>query len=157
MTTTTAVKMPGTPPAWVNSVMRALLRTPGLRRLLGRTFAVITVTGARTGRRYSTPVQYLRFGPDYVVLSQQGRKWWRNIRTRPQVELLVRGRTVRGRAEVADPDSAPALLRTCLQQEPRVAKFYRVEVGTGAAVDPAGIEQLLERVVVIRISPDPVS
>jgi len=155
--TTTPVKMPGTPAPWVNRSMRAMLTTPGLRHFLGKAFAVITVTGSKTGRRYTTPVQYLRQGPEYVVLSQHGRMWWRNIRTRPQVELLVQGRTITGRAEIADADTAPGVLRVCLEQNPRVAKFYRIQPQPGGAIDPTAIDLLLERVVVIRIHPDRVS
>lgn len=39
-----------TPPRWVNAVMKVMLRTPGLQRLMGSTIALITVTGRRTGR-----------------------------------------------------------------------------------------------------------
>ena len=90
----TDIRMRGTPKPWVNAAVRTMLRTPGLRRVLGRVFAVITVTGRRTGRQYSTPVQYMAVDGHYVVLSQRMRRWWRNIRTRPGVDLLVRGRTI---------------------------------------------------------------
>ena len=121
------------------------------------TRAIAVYLARHTGRRYTTPVQYLRRGPEYVVLSQHGRMWWRNIRTRPQVELLVQGRTITGRAEIADADTAPGVLRVCLEQNPRVAKFYRIQPQPGGAIDPTAIDLLLERVVVIRIHPDRVS
>jgi len=110
MDTPATVKVLGTPPRWMNAVVRALLRVPGLNRILGRAFSVITVTGARTGTRYATPVQHLEVDGRYVVLSQRMRTWWRNLRTRPEVELLVQGRMVRGRGSIAADAEASELL-----------------------------------------------
>ena len=100
MATATTTKMPGTPKPSMNTAMRTMLGLPVLRRLLGGLFAVITVTGAKTGRRYTTPVQYMRLGGDYVVLSQRHRVWWRNLRTRPELNLTIGGETIRGRARL---------------------------------------------------------
>ena len=156
-TTAPALKMPGTPPKWFNSMMRGLLRTPGIRALLGKGFAVITVTGATTGRTYSTPVQYLRHGDDVVVLSQQHRRWWRNLAAQHNVELLLAGRTIRADATVLRGDDARPLLTECLDASPRVAKYYGIGTDAEGRVDRAGIELLLDRVVVIVATPVPAS
>lgn len=151
--TTSEARKPGTPPKFVNAMLAGALRTPGLRNLLGKEFAVITVTGAKSGRRYSTPVQYQRLGDDYAVSSQRERIWWRNIRSRPEVELLVRGRTISGHAVVADDEAARRAMGTWLEQKPKIAKFYGVGVGEDGAIDPGGVDRLLEGSVVILISP----
>jgi deazaflavin-dependent oxidoreductase (nitroreductase family) len=154
MPTTTSVKMPGTPPRWANSMVSAALRTPGIRKVLGRAFAVITVTGSRTGRRYSTPVQYMDADGHLVVLSQVHRRWWRNLRARPGVELLVRGREVHGDAVIAEDDRAADLLSSCLARDPKVARFYGVEPGPHGSIADADMARLLDAVVVIDITPD---
>lgn len=154
MASTAAVKMPGTPRPWMNTAMRVMLRTPGLRRILGKAFAVLTVTGSRTGHHYATPVQYFRYGPQYVVLSQRTRTWWRNIRRRPAVELLVQGTTIEAGALIAEAETAHAILAACLNENPRVAKFYGIDTEKTAAIGPADVDLLLERVVVILISPE---
>jgi deazaflavin-dependent oxidoreductase (nitroreductase family) len=148
---TTTTKMPGTPAPWMNAAVSAMLRTPGLRRVLGKVFAIITVTGSKTGRRYSTPVQPLRHGDDLVVLSQRMRKWWRNIAVQPRVELLIQGKTIVGHAIVAEDEQAQSVLADCLRDNPRVAKFYGIATDDTGAVDPAAVTQLLDRVVVIVI------
>ena len=148
------VKMPGTPKPWMNATMRALLRTPGLRGWLGKSFAVITVTGSKTGNQFSTPVQYMKLDGHYVVLSQTARKWWRNIRTRPHVELLVAGTVVPAQATIVKSHAATELLAACLAGNPRVAKFYGLRPNSAGEFDAAHVEPLLERVVVIDISPD---
>ena len=153
MTTSTPVRMPGTPKPWMNALMSTMLGLPGLRRVLGRMFAVITVTGAKSGRQYTTPVQYMRLDGDYVVLSQRHRVWWRNLRTRPEVTLTVGGETISGRGRVPDGDEAHDVLSACLSANPRVAKFYSIDPAGGGPIAPADIERLSERVVPIVITP----
>jgi deazaflavin-dependent oxidoreductase (nitroreductase family) len=150
---TTTIKMPGTPAPWMNAAVRVMLRTPGLRRVLGKMFAIITVTGSKSGRRYSTPVQPLRHGEDWVVLSQRMRKWWRNIASQPRVELLLQGKTIVGHAVIAEEAQAHSILSDCLRNNPRVAKFYGVATDGTGRIDPAAVTQLLDRVVVILIQP----
>lgn len=148
---TTTIKMPGTPAPWMNAAVRAMLRTPGLRGVLGKMFAIITVTGSKTGRRYSTPVQPLRHGDDWVVLSQRMRKWWRNVAVQPRVELLMQGKTIVGHAIVAEDEQAHSVLADCLRDNPRVAKFYGIATAGTGRIDPADVTQLLDRLVVIVI------
>jgi deazaflavin-dependent oxidoreductase (nitroreductase family) len=137
----------------MNAVVRGLLHTPGLRRWLGRAFAVITVTGATTGTRYSTPVQYLTLDGHHIVLSQVHRRWWRNIERQPAVELLVAGRTVTGEAAIAGGDDARTTLARCLAANPRVARFYGLEPDDTGVIAADDLDRLLERVVVIDITP----
>lgn len=58
-----------TPPKWLNAVMQIMLSTPGLPRILGRTTALFTFTGRRTGNSYTTPVTHYRSGDKVIVLS----------------------------------------------------------------------------------------
>lgn len=152
---TTEVKMPGTPPDWVNRAMGLMLRTPVLQRLVGKMFALITVTGTKTGRRYTTPVQYFAYDGEFVVLSQQMRRWWKNVRTRPEIEIRIDGESVHGRGRVASGDEARSVLAGCLREQPRVAKFYGLEPGESGVFGEADLESLLERVAVIVVTPHP--
>ena len=94
----------------VNPLVVRLLRSP-LHRLLPGVM-LITVTGRHTGRRYTTPVQYV-FDQDAVyVLTRDDRSWWRNARGGATVSLRMRGRRFRGNAEsylVGSDGAAPAL------------------------------------------------
>lgn len=153
MTTTSDIKMPGTPKPWMNKSVRTMLGLPLVGGLLGRTFAVITVTGARTGRTYSTPVQYMRHGSDYVILSQRHRVWWRNIRTMPEVELSIGRSVIAGRARLPEGDEARRVLSSCLTDSPRVAKFYGFEPDDTGLIVAEDIERLAEFVATIVITP----
>lgn len=153
---TTEIRTPGTPPDWVNGLMGTMLRAPLIQRLLGKTFALITVTGAKSGRRYTTPIQYLSHDGEVVVLSQRTRTWWKNIRTRPDVEMRLAGETVHGHGRIAPDEEARSVLTACLADQPRVAKFYGLEVDDSGGLDPGALDRLLERVAVIIVTPHPI-
>jgi len=80
-----------------NDFVTFFLRTP-LHVFLGNTM-LITVTGCKTGRKYSTPVGFYREGETLWVLSSRDRTWWRNIKNGGAVSLLLNGKAVSAFAE----------------------------------------------------------
>ena len=104
-----------------NRVVSLALHLPVLQGVAGSRLALVTVTGRRSGRRFTFPVAYRREGADRVVIDVAfpGRKrWWRNLRDPAPVDLRLAGETRTGlaqsieserygvRVEVAlDPDS----------------------------------------------------
>ena len=81
-----------------NDFVTFFLRTP-LRVFLGNTM-LITVTGCKTGKLYSTPVGFFKAGENLWVLTNRDRTWWRNVKGGAEVSLLLKGKTVRALAEV---------------------------------------------------------
>jgi len=81
----------------LNPVVVWILRSP-LHRLLSRGLMLLSYTGRRSGRRHAIPVGYQRSGAVITVLASRARRkrWWRNFREPAPVELLVRGRVLRG-------------------------------------------------------------
>jgi hypothetical protein len=82
-----------------NPVVGAVLRSP-LHPLLSRGLALITVTGRRTGRRYTFPVGYREESGRVLINVEwpERKRWWRNLRDGQQVELLIRGSRCEGQA-----------------------------------------------------------
>jgi deazaflavin-dependent oxidoreductase (nitroreductase family) len=80
-----------------NHFVTFFLRTP-LRVFLGNTM-LITVTGCKTGKSYSTPVNYYRDGNLLWVISNRDRTWWRNVKEGAHVSLLLNGKAVNAFAE----------------------------------------------------------
>lgn len=75
-----------------NDFVKFFLRTP-LHVFLGNTM-LITVTGCRTGRKYSTPVGFY-CGQDCLwVMTSRDRTWWRNVKHSADVTLLLKGKTL---------------------------------------------------------------
>jgi hypothetical protein len=105
-------RKPPLPPwayAVANPVVTALLRSPFHGPLSG-VMAVITFTGRRSGRRFSTPVGYTRRGDTVELLVH--RPWWKNLRGGAEVTLRLRGEERVGRAvAVEDPAELVPFLR----------------------------------------------
>ncbi|GGN73647.1 nitroreductase/quinone reductase family protein [Nocardia rhizosphaerihabitans] len=64
-----------------NAGVVALTEAPVVGKLLGGAFAQVSYVGRRSGRAFSTPVNYRRSGDEYVigVAMPDKKKWWRNF------------------------------------------------------------------------------
>jgi hypothetical protein len=63
---------------------------------------LLSFTGRRSGKRYSTPVAYTREGNVVVVVTFS--PWWKNFVEPAPVEMRIRGKSIRGQAVfVKDP------------------------------------------------------
>ena len=100
-----------------NGIMTVLLRSP-LDGLVSRRVVLITVSGRRSGRLYTTPVNYVRDGDIITVISRRNRTWWRNLRGGAQVTVRVRGKDLKGVAEVVV-DDKEAVAKALLALHPR--------------------------------------
>lgn len=138
------------PPRWVNTLVRWALRTPGLQRWVGRSTALLTFHGRRSGRVFTTPVTYVRDGDRVLVISHRQRQWWRNLAGRPDVHLLLAGTQHHGRARVLRGLEALDAYLTYLQARPRVARAAGVQ-GRGGVLDPRRAQTALATTVVVAI------
>ncbi|HEX2065970.1 MAG TPA: nitroreductase/quinone reductase family protein [Candidatus Thermoplasmatota archaeon] len=84
----------------VNPIIKALLRSPAGRGRMGDALALLTFTGRKTGRRYTTPVGYHRFPEEghHVVYLFTGSPWKRNLRGGAPVALRIKGQDIPGHA-----------------------------------------------------------
>ncbi|MFF2393803.1 nitroreductase/quinone reductase family protein [Nocardia sp. NPDC058114] len=84
-----------------NTGVVALTNAPVIGKLLGKAFAQITYTGRRSGRTFSTPVNYRRSGDEYLigVAMPDKKSWWRNFLDEgASVTLRIDGIDHRGHA-----------------------------------------------------------
>jgi hypothetical protein len=123
----------------LNPAIAWLLRSP-LRVLADRGILLVTVTGRRSGRRYTIPVGYLRDGDRVVVLvSKASRKqWWRNFREPAPIDVFLRGRARRGMAHVA-PRGSPAF-RESIETILRRLPWMRSQLAADVEVVEIGLE-----------------
>jgi deazaflavin-dependent oxidoreductase (nitroreductase family) len=73
----------------------------------GSPICLVTMTGARTGRRRTIPLIYIPHGDEVILVASQGGMsthplWFHNIRTNPEVSITAQGRTRRMHAQLAD-------------------------------------------------------
>jgi deazaflavin-dependent oxidoreductase (nitroreductase family) len=92
--------------------------------IAGKRAHVLTVTGRKTGKKYSTPVMLVFLdGTRWLVSPYGERAWVRNARAAGEVELTRARRTERVRIEEVDEQAAAPVLREYLRKTP-IAKAY---------------------------------
>ncbi len=69
-------------------------------------YLLITFTGRRSGKQYTTPVAYLGEG-DTIILTTDS-PWWKNLRGGAPVRLRVKGQDLTGTAEAVTDEEAIA-------------------------------------------------
>jgi deazaflavin-dependent oxidoreductase (nitroreductase family) len=93
--------------------------------LAGKRTYILTVTGRKSGRRYSTPVQLvLHEGGRWLVAPYGERQWVKNARAAGEVELTRARRTTRHAIEEVDASEAAPVLREYLRSTPVVKAYF---------------------------------
>lgn len=114
-----------------NDFMGWVLRSP-FHGVLSDGMMLITVTGCKTGKKYTTPVGYYREGGDLWVITSRDRTWWKNLRGGADVELLLGRRLVAAFAELElDEGDVQARMHDYIKHVPRAAKPLGIRVENG--------------------------
>jgi len=72
-----------------NDFMSWVLRSP-FHGMLSNGMMLLTVTGRKTGKKYTTPVGYYQEGEYLLVLTSRNRSWWKNLKGGADVGLLLK-------------------------------------------------------------------
>jgi hypothetical protein len=110
-----------------DSFIKWLLRSR-YHRLLSKTALLITVTGHKSGKRYTLPVEYGRKENTVIIFSRPNRTWWRNIRGITPVMVTIEGQNFSGGAELlTDPESVEHEIRRVYPTRSggKIEWFYR--------------------------------
>ena len=111
-----------------NRFITWLLRSP-LHGLLSYGTMLLTVRGRKSGKPYSTPVDYYEEDGFIWVLSNRDRSWWRNLQEGANVEILLKGKSVHGFAELElDEKKVEMQLVKYLQHKPYTAKPLGIQI-----------------------------
>jgi deazaflavin-dependent oxidoreductase (nitroreductase family) len=137
-------------PPYVNQVMKLVLRSP-VHGIVSKTVLLITFTGRKSGKTYTTPVDYSQDG-DLVTVFTHG-VWWKNLRGGAAVTLRICGRELKGLAEpvAEDQQAIAAGLTAHLQKVPSDAKYYGVTFDDHGNPSADEVNQAAQSVVMIRI------
>ena len=143
----------------LNPLIAGLLRSP-LHPLVSRGLALLTITGRRSGRRYSIPVGYMQDGDDLIVMVSEARRkqWWRNYYEPAPIEVLLRGRARSGTTELVAPgsDRFRELADHTLRRVPPMRRVFRVrdyDPRVGLRTDQ--LDRLGEEIAIVRIRLEP--
>jgi hypothetical protein len=116
---------------------------------------LITFTGRKSGRVYTTPVRYLREGAKIRCFTASTNKWWRNLRGGADITLRVSGRNISCRAEafVDDPAAIRPALQEFLSHFPQDAAYYDIHFNGEGNVLPGDLERASMRTVMVEAGP----
>jgi len=134
-----------------NDFVTFFLRTP-LHVFLGNTM-LITVTGCKTGRKYSTPVGFYREGDTLWVISSRDRTWWRNIKNGATVSLLLKGKAIHAfaEAELNEKDVKLRLIEYA-QRQPLSARSLGIRM-ENKAPSVADVARVAKERLFVRVKP----
>jgi len=105
-----------------NDFMAWVLRSP-FHGMLSNGKMLITVTGRKTGKTYTTPVGYYVEDKVLWVITSRERKWWRNLQGGAEVKLLLKRKPAQGAAELELDEKAVAVrMVEYLRHVPQAAK-----------------------------------
>ncbi len=105
-----------------NDFMTWVLRSP-LHGMLSNGMMLLTITGRKTGKQYTTPVGYYEEGGYMWVITSRDRTWWKNLQNGASVDLFLKRKPVKGFAEVElDEKAVEARMAEYLRHVPQAAK-----------------------------------
>ncbi len=143
------------PSAFGNAFMKAIIVSP-LHGLMGDGLALITVTGRKSGRRISTPVNVSPQGREFLVLSYRNRTWWRNLLEGRSGELHHRGKSFSVSARILDQASGVLpVLKSYFEQYPDRAKYFGIRMDVKGVVLQAELARAAEERVAVFLTPLP--
>jgi deazaflavin-dependent oxidoreductase (nitroreductase family) len=111
----------------VNRLVRGLLRTPPLSRLVGKRLLTVYLVGRKSGRHYAVPVAYTRHNGTLLVSTQFG--WVRNLQTGKPVQIRLLGKRRSAEVQVlSDEVDVVEHLSTMVRDNHQFAKFNKVDL-----------------------------
>jgi deazaflavin-dependent oxidoreductase (nitroreductase family) len=116
-----------------NDFMAWVLRSP-FHGMLSNGMMLITVTGRKTGKTYTTPVGFYEDDGYLWILTSRDRTWWRNVQGGADVKLLLKRKSVNGFAETElDEKAVEALMCDYVKHITQAAKPMKIRVENGVA------------------------
>ena len=107
------------PRGWVDDHVRRYLDSNGEDGHFwnGVPTLLLTTTGRKSGRSFTTPLIYGRYGDSYVIVASKGGAprhpdWYMNLSDNPEVGVQVAADRFTARARTAGPDEKPEVWAT---------------------------------------------
>lgn len=137
-------------PPIVNRTMKFVLRSP-VHGVVSKQILLITFTGRKSGKTYTTPVSYSQHGDQVTIFTHAD--WWKNLSGGAPVTLRIQGRDLQGQAEpvIGNEQVIAAGLAAHLRKVPSDARYYGVTLDAGGNPNAEEVANAVQTVVMIRI------
>lgn len=139
-----------------NPIVKALLRSP-LHRIASGSLTLLHFTGRKSGRRYTTPLSYVRKRDTVWLLSAHSTRWWMNLRGGDApVALEIARTTYTGKAHLWETDNTELRdrVRKYLSALPRDAKVYGIKLDDNKLPDEASLIRAAPQLIFVEIQLD---
>lgn len=138
----------------INPTVRLLLLSP-LHRFWSKSLMLITFTGRKTGRVYTTPVRYLKAADSVWAFTSVENSWWKNLSGGAAVRLRIEGkeRACRADAVADDPEAIRNALAEFLAHFPQDAPYYDIGLNSDRQPVEADLQRAAGRTAWVRFYP----
>lgn len=129
----------------------------GLGPIMGGLVLLLVTTGNRTGLKRVTPLQYEEIDGRYYVAAVRGTAahWYRNLLADPHVEVRVKNRHFRARAEIlTDITHIADFFEVGLKRHPLMVGMMLRATGSLTTFTRTEIEQFAAQAVVVALQPE---
>ncbi|NIM94613.1 MAG: nitroreductase family deazaflavin-dependent oxidoreductase [Anaerolineales bacterium] len=135
-----------------NSFMAFILKSP-IHGLMSKSVVLLFVTGRKSGKVYSVPVNYQRDGETIWINSLKTRTWWRNLRGGASISMMLEGVRTSGEAQVfEDQEEVLQYLGDYLRRSPSYARYFDIRMDPSGNPDPEDLRRVVEDRVVVRVN-----
>jgi deazaflavin-dependent oxidoreductase (nitroreductase family) len=138
----------------INPIMRFLLRSP-LHVFWSKSLMLITFTGRKSGRTFTTPVRYVSSGAKVYAFTAKENQWWRNLRGGADVVLRTRGQDAKYHAVAIDEDQA--IIRQWLIKYlalfPQDAVYHNIRLNKDKSLNEDDLARAVPEAVVVEATP----
>jgi deazaflavin-dependent oxidoreductase (nitroreductase family) len=148
------MKLPEPLFAIINPTMALFLRSP-IHWLWSGSLMLITFTGRKSGKKFTTPVRYIENDETIRCFTSSENQWWRNVRGGAEVELCVRGKASRyaARAVDNDPEEVKRWLVYYLELFPQDAAYHDIKINKDKSLVEEDLDRASHKAVVIEANP----
>ena len=125
-----------------NIFMKPLLRSP-LHFFASAHVILIIFTGRKSGKVYTTPVEYMREGDCLTVFTQRGRMWWKNLQGGAIVTVRLRGGDISGVAQTITDETT--IMAAFTRMHPKIVTAQAPDFAASTVMVQIGLWEAVER------------
>ncbi len=135
-----------------NPFMIFILRSP-LHMIASKNTLLITFTGFKSGRRYTTPVNYVLDGHVIFITSLRDRSWWKNLRGSAPITVRLKGQDMETYGDVIEDDeNVTKQLTIYLKKVPQYARYFKVNLDPDGNPNHEDVAQAAKERIIVLLS-----
>lgn len=138
----------------VNPVIASMLRN-SFHSVLSKSIMLITYTGRKSGKVFTTPVRYVKYGETVLCFTSPKIRWWHNFKESAESTLLIEGREEKYQTVVIASDSpmAKAYLQHYFSLFPKDVIVYGIKLNKDKSLSDAALKKAAKNMIIVESTP----